>query len=163
MARAVVLVLALTVCCLLVAPVPARHPTDLPPQVTKAAAGCAEEADQATTLTVPEEGNAIAAQEEGREQGSSLLCLIFRCGGEPASAVVARASSKEPAALDAWTQNKDVEDRQEGPYNSNSDCGSDWDSDSDNSNSDCDSDWDSDSDDEEGGIMGWFWRLAHLF
>ncbi|CAL4900466.1 unnamed protein product [Urochloa decumbens] len=173
MARAVAAaVLALAVCCLLVSPAPARRPADLPPRAAavhavvvdreavaepllpKPAAGadCGEAADeQRTALAVPEE-------EEEPQQRTSLLCLVFRCGGEPAHAGGAlgprRSSSDEPAAMDDWVrpavpgkaeaENDEAGEVDERPY---------------------DSDWESDSDDEdEGGILGWLWSLlAHRF
>ncbi|CAL4959024.1 unnamed protein product [Urochloa decumbens] len=178
MARAVAAaVLALAVCCLLVAPAPARRPADLPsraaldaivvdreaaaePLLPKPAAGadCGEAADeQRTALAVPEE-------EEEPRQRTSLLCLVFRCGGEPAHAGGAlgprRSSSDEPAAMDDWVrpavpgkaeaeaENDEAGEVDERPYETDSD-----------------SDWESDSDDEdEGGILGWLWSLlAHRF
>ncbi|KAL6627184.1 hypothetical protein ACP70R_030910 [Stipagrostis hirtigluma subsp. patula] len=170
MARAVAAaVLALAVCCLLVAPAPARRPVDLPPLVPDAfdreaaaepllpkpvaVAGAAEAVEQGTALAAPEEqGTAVAVREEEPQRLPSLLCLVFRCGGEPAG------SSEETAELDGWVRPEgkaevdneevdEVEDEQDRPYDSDSD-----------------SDWDSDSDDEDdGGIVGWFWKLAHLF
>lgn len=173
MARAVTVVLALAIGCLLVASAPARVTVDLPRQlpdaVDREAAAeklpCdpladAEAADQATAIAVPdeEEGTAIAVQEERPPQKRpSLLCLVFRCGGdaEPAGAggvAVAHGSSQERQALDGWTQPEEEKEEvhggdKHGAYDSDSD----WDS-------DCDSD-----DEDEGGIVGWFWRLADAF
>ncbi|PVH39515.1 hypothetical protein PAHAL_5G524500 [Panicum hallii] len=161
MARAgAAVVLAFAVCCLLVAPAPARRPVDLPPRALHAivdreaaaepllpkpagGANCDEAAEQGTALAVPEE--------EPRQR-SSLLCLVFRCGGEPAhagSALVARGSSEEPLAgeAEAEAQEEEADDVKERPYETDSD-----------------SDSDSDSDDEgDDGILGWLWRLADRF
>uniref|UniRef100_A0A0A9H7J3 Uncharacterized protein n=1 Tax=Arundo donax TaxID=35708 RepID=A0A0A9H7J3_ARUDO len=172
-------VLTFAVCCLLVAPAPARRPAELPARVLDAvdreaaaeplrpkpvAVADAEDAEQGAELAVPEEGTVLAVREEGPRQRSSLLCLFFRSGGEPAdagSALVARGSSEEPAALDgsarpavagkAEVEDEEVgdveDDGEEPPYDSDSD-------------SDCDSDSD---DEDEGGVLGWFWRLARRF
>ena len=99
-----------------------------------------------SALAVPEED---PARGEEPRQRSSLLCLVFRCGGEPAhagSALVARGTSEKPQALDEWTQPavaQKADDVEELPYETDSD-------------SDCDSD----SDD---GILGWLWGLADRF
>jgi len=175
MARAgAAVVLAFAVCCLLVAPAPARRTVDLPPRALHAVvdreaaaepllpkpaggADCAGAAEQGAALAVPEED---PARGEEPRQRSSLLCLVFRCGGEPAhagSALVARATSEKPQALDEWTQpavaekaeDEEADDVEERLYETDSD-----------SDSDCDSD----SDDEgEDGILGWLWRLADRF
>ncbi|RLM91850.1 uncharacterized protein C2845_PM08G01240 [Panicum miliaceum] len=152
MARAgAAVVLAFAVCCLLVAPAPARRPVDLPPRALHAivdreaaaepllpkpagGADCDEAAEQGTALAVPEE--------EPRQR-SSLLCLVFRCGGEPAHA----GSSEEPLAREAEAEEEEADDVKERPYETDSD-----------------SDSDSDSDDEgDDGILGWLWRLADRF
>jgi hypothetical protein len=183
MARAgAAVVLALAVCCLLVSPAPARRPADLPPRalhlhavvadreaaaeaeplVRPKPADCADAAEaekKATAVSVPEE--------EPRQQrySSSLLCLVFRCGGDPArvsGALVARRSSEEPQALDEGTwparprgkAEAEDEDEDDRPYDTDRD-------------SDCDSDDDSDSDSddegEEDGVLGWLRRLADRF
>ncbi|RLN24020.1 uncharacterized protein C2845_PM07G39130 [Panicum miliaceum] len=169
MARAgAAVVLAFAVCCLLVAPAPARRPVDLLPRALHAvvdreaaaepllpkpagAADCDEAAEQGAALAAPED-RARDREEEPRQR-SSLLCLVFRCGAEPArggSALVARGSSEEPQALDEWTQPavpEEADDVEERPYETDSD-----------------SDSDSDSDDEgEDGILGWLSRLADRF
>ena len=164
MARAgAAVVLSFAVCCLLVAPAPARRTVDLPPRALHAVvdreaaaepllpkpaggADCAGAAEQGAALAVPEED---PARGEEPRQRSSLLCLVFRCGGEPAhvgSALVALGASKKPQALDVWTQPavaQKADDVEERPYETDSD-------------SDCDSD----SDD---GILGWLWGLADRF
>ncbi|CAO2199590.1 unnamed protein product [Urochloa humidicola] len=159
MARAVAaVVLVLAVCCLLVAPAPARRPADLPPRAgLPAVVDVDREAadEQGTALAVPEEDLARGDEEEPRQR-TSLLCLVFRCGGEPAhagGALLARGSSSdEPAAVDeqvrpAVPEKAEAEDDDERPYETDSD-----------------SDWDSDSDDEDdGGFFGWLWSLADRF
>ncbi|KAK3163278.1 hypothetical protein QOZ80_1AG0001580 [Eleusine coracana subsp. coracana] len=183
MARAAVVLAFAVCCCLLVAPAPGRLTVDLPrplPDAVDREAAAeklipltavvqvpdAEAADQeAPVIGVPEEeGTAIAVQQEEerppRPQRSSLLCLVFRCGGgaEPAGAdgkvAVARDSSShaqhgwaQPAAAGTEAEEEVHDGKEHGAYDSDSD----WDS-------DCDSD-----DEDEGGIMGWFWRLADAF
>ncbi|KAF8733586.1 hypothetical protein HU200_014891 [Digitaria exilis] len=109
-------------------------------------------AGQGTALAVPEEEP--AGEEEPRHR-SSLLCLIFRCGGKTAhagGALVARGSLDEPQALDEWSQPAvavKAEEEDERPYETDSD-----------SDSECDSD----SEDEgEHGVLGWLWRLTDRF
>lgn len=163
MARAcAAVVLFAVVFCLLVAPAPARRPVELPLQVVpdavdrEAAAepllpkpvADAAEADPSAALAIPEEEEVASAR-----QHSSLLCLIFRCDGD----AVALSSSEEPPSLDGWAQpagKAKVEDDEVGEDGQERPC-----------DSDSDSDWDSDSDGEEdeGGIVGWFWRLARRF
>ncbi|CAD6240468.1 unnamed protein product [Miscanthus lutarioriparius] len=161
MARAcATVVLALAVCCLLVATAPARRPVDLPasraadavvlvdrkaaaeplPRPVGAAADCAEAAadEQGTALAVPEE-EGDAARVEATSAGASALEV--------------RPSSEETttAEEDGWgwpAVSGKSEDDERRPYDSDSD-------------SDCDSDSD---DEDEGGIFRWLWRLAdHLF
>ena len=158
MARAcATVVLALAVCCLLVATAPARRPVDLPaaraadavvlvdreaaaeplPRPVRAAADCAEAAadEQGTTaLAVPEE-EGDAARVEATSGGASALEV--------------RPSSEETTTVEGWgwgwpAVSGKAEDDERRLY---------------------DSDSDSDSDDEdEGGIFRWLWRLAdHLF
>ncbi|KAL6850122.1 hypothetical protein ACP4OV_020749 [Aristida adscensionis] len=175
-AAAAAAALALAVCFLLVAPAPARRPVDLtvaawlPDAVDREAAAeplrlkPADVAEEGTAVAVPgaEEGAvAVAVRGEEPQQRSSLLCLVFRCGGEPAGAVaVAGDGSGEAAELDGWARpvgTAEVEEEEVGEVE-------DEDEQERLYGSDSDSDWDSDSDDEdEGGIAGWFWRLAHLF
>ena len=159
-ARAAV-VLAIAVCCLLVATAPARRPVDLPaaraadavvlvdreaaaeplPRPVGAAADCAEAAadEQGTTaLAVPEE-EGDAARVEATSAGASALEV--------------RPSSEETttAEEEGWgwpAVSGKSEDDERRPYDSDSD-------------SDCDSDSD---DEDEGGIFRWLRRLAdHLF
>lgn len=159
-ARAAV-VLALAVCCLLVATAPARRPVDLQaaraadavvlvareaaaeplPRPVGATADCAEAADEhGTALAVPEPEEEDAA---GRVEATS--------GG--ASALEVRASSEGTTTVEegwwGWPAvSGKAEDDERRPYDSDSD-------------SDCDSDSD---DEDEGGIFRWLWRLAdHLF
>jgi len=157
MARAcATVVLALAVCCLLVATAPARRPVDLPasraadavvlvdrvaaaellPRPVGAAADCAEAAadEQGTALAVPEE-EGDAARVEATSAGASALEV--------------RPSSEETTTVEGWgwgwpAVSGKAEDDERRLY---------------------DSDSDSDSDDEdEGGIFRWLWRLAdHLF
>ncbi|RCV23593.1 hypothetical protein SETIT_5G019200v2 [Setaria italica] len=156
MARAgAAVVLALAVCCLLVAPAPARRPADreaaaepLRPKPA-VAADCADaaEAEQGSALAVPEQEDP-ARDEEPRRRSSSLLCLVFRCGGEPAGL---NGASEEPQVLDDGTWRAvegkaEAEDEDERPYET------DW-----------DSDCDSDDEGEEDGVLGWLWRLADRF
>jgi hypothetical protein len=180
MARAgAAVVLALAVCCLLVSPAPARRPADLPPRALhlhavvadREAAAEAEPlvrpkpADCADAAGAEKKATAVAVPEEElprrQRSSSSLLCLVFRCGGDPArvsGALVARRGSEEPQALDEGTWparprgKAEAEDEDDRPYDTDRD-------------SDCDSDDDSDSDDEgdEDGVLGWLWRLADRF
>jgi hypothetical protein len=139
MARAgAAVVLAFTLCCLLVTAAPE---------------------EEGTAIAVHEEEGHV--REETPKQRSSLLCLVFRCGGgaEPAGAggvaAVRGSSTQERQALDGWSwtpsavagtvEDQEVHGKEQGAYDSDSD----WDS-------DCDSD-------DEGGIVGWLWRLADGF
>ncbi|KAL5228883.1 hypothetical protein ABZP36_017148 [Zizania latifolia] len=150
--------LAAIVCFLLVAPAPARQHVDFPPQLLpdavdreaaaepllpKPVAG-ADAADMATALAVPEEGEEGPARRGGRLP--SLLCLVFRCDGD-ADAVAVRSGDSQ----DGWAQPAGKADAE----------ADDFDSEADDSDSDCESD--SDDEDDDGGIVGWFWSLAHRF
>jgi hypothetical protein len=156
-ARAAV-VLALAVCCLLVATAPARRPVDLPPARAAdavvlvdreaaaeplprpgpvgAAAGCAEAATEeqgATALAVPEEED-DAPRVEATSGGASVLEV--------------RPTSEETTTVEEGPAvSGKAEDDERRAYDSDSD-------------SDCDSDSD---DEDEGGIFRWLWRLADHF
>uniref|UniRef100_A0A0E0JFN8 Uncharacterized protein n=1 Tax=Oryza punctata TaxID=4537 RepID=A0A0E0JFN8_ORYPU len=159
-AGAAALALAAAVCFLLVAPAPARRPADLPPQaVLPVVPEAVDREAAAEPLLLPKPAvdadadlttaAALAVlEEEGRGPArarSSLLCLVFRCDdGDEANAVAIRKSGVSQDGgwwpRTAWK--------------------------GDDSDSESDSDCESDSDDEEegeGGIVGWFWSLAHRF
>ncbi|KAG8053074.1 hypothetical protein GUJ93_ZPchr0001g32711 [Zizania palustris] len=96
-----------------------------------------------TALAVPGEGEEGPARRGG--QLPSLLCLVFRCDGD-VDAVAVRSGDSQ----DGWAQPAGKADAEAD------------DSDSDGeSDSDCESD--SDDEDDSGGIVGWFWSLAHRF
>ena len=141
MARAcATVVLALAVCCLLVATAPARRPVDLP----------ASRAADAVVLVDRE----AAAEPLPRPVGAAALAVPKEeATSAGASALEVRPSSEETttAEEEGWGRpavSGKSEDDERRPYDSDSD-------------SDCDSDSD---DEDEGGIFRWLWRLAgHLF
>ncbi|XP_052140535.1 uncharacterized protein LOC127760334 [Oryza glaberrima] len=162
-AAAAALALAAAVCFLLVAPAPARRPADLPPQAAvllPEPVDYREAAADAEPLLPPKpvadaDAAALAVPEEEEERGparprASLLCLVFRCDdGDEANAVAVRRSGGGAQDGGWWPRAA-------------------WKGEGDESDSDSDSDCDSDSDDDddeggEGGIVGWFWSLAHRF
>ena len=148
MARAcATVVLALAVCCLLVATAPARRPVDLPASRAADAVVLVDREAAAEPLPRPVGAAALAVPEE---EGDAARVEATSAG---ASALEVRPSSEETttAEEEGWGRpavSGKSEDDERRPYDSDSD-------------SDCDSDSD---DEDEGGIFRWLRRLAdHLF